>query len=217
MSDATPGLSLYAVRMRVARLDASGVPLVGADNLYVTSKMVRVDYEPTYNTTSEVTKPNGSGGLCLNIPAKDKITGVSLTVEICEDDPALYEMLGGGSVITAGSGSDIIGYQGPKSTDPDDNMVSIEVWTKALVDSVPDIDLPYFWYPFPACSLHQNARSLAADPDKKEFVGNGRENPNWGTGPTYDYAHDSSASFQWIRTATLPAVTNGYAPIIADS
>lgn len=217
MADATRAISLYAVRMRVARLNASGAPLVGADNLYVTSSMVRVDYTPTYATTDAVTKTNGRGEFCLNVPGKRKITGGTLTVEVCEDDPALIEMLAGGSVLVA-TGSDIVGYQFPKSDDPDQDLISIEVWTEAWVGTARDAALPYFWHAFPSCSLAQDQRSLSAAPDDKTFEGTANENPNWGTGPTYDWTQDSGAFAQFVRTAVAPpAVTDGYAPILADT
>jgi hypothetical protein len=219
MADATGAISLYAIRMRVARLNAAGAPLAGADNLYVTDKMVRVDYEPTYTTIDAVTKPNGRGTLCLNIPERQVISGANLTVELCEDDPELYEMLGGGSVLTAGAGTDVVGYQAPKSTDPAAGSLSIEVWTEAWAGSSQDSVLPYVWTAFPSCKLRQTARSLSASLDEKSFEGAAIENNGWGDGPAAPlWTHDSGAAWQWIRSATAPpAVTNGYAVIATQT
>lgn len=219
MADASRAISLYAVRLRIARLGAGGAPLVGADNLYVTDSMVRVDYTPNYNKVNAVTKDNGRGGQCLNLPERNTISGVALTVEICEDDPALYELLGGGSVLTTGTGgADIIGYQGPKSTDPTPNGVSIEVWTEAYAGQSRVADLPWFWYAFPHAVLTQTARSLSGATDTKSFDGTGSESSTWGNGPGNDWAHDSGASYQFVRTGVAPpTLTNGYAPIVADA
>jgi len=206
------GISLYAVRMRVARLAADGSPLPGPDNLLVTDSLVRVDYEPVFNETDAITKPNGRGSLCLNVPAKKTLTGVTLTVEVCEDDPPLHELLGGGNVLTDGAGAAIVGYQLPKSDDPEGNGVSIEVWTENWSGDQRSGSKPWLWYPFPRCTLAQTPRSLSAEPDEKSFEGTGGQNAAWGNGPGNDWRWDSGAAAQWVETATPPpAVTNGYA------
>jgi len=218
MADASRAISLYPFRMRVARLAPSGAPLVGQDNLYVTESFVRVDYELQFSETDAVQKPNGRGDLCLNIPARRKLIGVNLTVEICDDDPMLAEMLGGGSVLTEGAGADVVGYQLPKGDAPEGDGVSIEVWTEAWSGSSKVADRPFMWYPFPRCKLQHGSRSLSAEPDEKLFDGTGSENPGWSSGPAGDWAHDSGAAMQWVRTGVEPpAVTNGYAPIVAPS
>jgi len=214
MADASRAISLYAVRMRVTRLGPSGAPLVGPDNMYVTDSLVRVDYTPAYNETDAITKTNGRGGLCLNVRSKKQLTGVEMTVEICDDDPMLSELLGGGTVLTTGAGADVVGYSLPLGDDPESNGVSVEVWTEAWAGDSQVADLPYFHYVFPKATLAPTERTLAGEPGEVAFEGSGGENREWGEGPVGDWAFASRAAMQWVRTsATPPAATNGYVPV----
>lgn len=217
MPDASSAISLYAVALRVARLDAAGAPLVGADNLLVTHSLVRVDYTVTYSETDAVTKNNGRGRPCLNVRPKRTVSGVDVTVEVCDDDAMVAEMLGGGVVLTTGAGADVVGYQLPKDTDPETNGVSLEVWTEAWAGDSRVADLPYFRYVFPRVTLSPTERTLAAEPGEVAFEGSGGQNAAWGNGPANDWTHNSTAAMQWARTATAPpAATNGYAPTPAN-
>ena len=218
MSDASRAISLYAVRMRVTRLGPSGAPLVGPDNMYVTDSFVRVDYTPTYNESDAITKPNGRGTLCLNVRPKKQLTGVEMTVEICDDDPMLSELLGGGTVLTTGAGADVVGYQLPLGDDPETNGVSVEVWTEAWAGDSQVADLPWFHYVFPKTALSPTERTLAAEPGEVAFEGTGGENREWGEGPAGDWTHSSRAAMQFIRTSVEPpAPTNGYVPVAAPA
>jgi len=213
MPDATPAVSLYAVCMRLSRLSATGAPIVGPDNLYVTDSLVRVNYTPRYETSDPVTKRNGRGRLCLNVPGTRQFAGMDLTIEVCEDDPALTELLQGGSVLTTGVGADVIGYQFPGADDADATF-GLEVWTEAWTGDSRDPALPWFRYAFPLCSVSQGERSASAEPDENTYEGTASANAAWGDGPLGDWTHDSTRALQWIRTATPPpAATNAYAPI----
>jgi hypothetical protein len=213
MPDASPAVSLYAVCMRLSRLDATGAPIVGPDMMYVTDSLVRVNYTPRYETTDAVTKRNGRGKLCLNVPGRRQFAGMDLSLEVCEDDPALVELLQGGSVLTTGAGADVIGYQFP-GTDEADATFGLEVWTEAWNGDSRDAVHPYFRYVLPLCSVSQGERSLAAEPDENTYEGTASANAAWGNGPVNDWTHDSTKALQWIRTATPPpAATNAYAVV----
>lgn len=217
MADQNNAIPLYAVRMRLTRLGGNGAPLVGADNLYVPETLVRYAYSPQYQTTDSVTKTNGAGGTCLATPAKSTPSGANITLELCDEDPYATEMLAGGSVLSAGSGSDIIGYQARKQNDPDPAPVAVELWVEAWHGDQQDGVLPWFWFCFPLNRLHMTDRELGASTDNKNFEGSASENAGFGAG-VGAYPNDTSAYMQWVRTATPPpAPTTGYAPVAAPS
>lgn len=203
--------TLYAVALRVARLDAAGLTPAGASNMYVTNTLVKVTFTPVYESGDEVTKKDGQGNLCLNIKQPDTFKRVDInSVELCAEDPELVEMLGGGAIIT--DTGDTIGYAAPAvGLDPVPNGVSLEVWTRRFVDNEPAA-LPYAHYVFPKVKLKPLAKSIEATPMATDFEGEGYENSGWGNGPANDWPVGavSNRAYQWIAEATAPTGALGY-------
>lgn len=203
--------TLYAVALRVARLDASGATPAGASNMYVTNGLVKVTFTPVYETGDEVTKKDGQGNTCLNIKQPDTFKRVDInSVELCAEDPELSELLGGGAIIT--DAGDTIGYAAPAAgVDPTPNGVSLEVWTRRYVDNQPAA-LPYARYLFPRVKLKPTAKSLEANPMATDFEGIGEENANIGNGPNNDWPTGavSTRAYQWVAVDTAPTGALGY-------
>jgi hypothetical protein len=58
--------SIHACALRVARLEADGVPLPGATDLYVTDGVIELSFTPEVEAGDEVTVKNGCGGVCVS-------------------------------------------------------------------------------------------------------------------------------------------------------
>lgn len=201
--------SILALAMRVARLDASGAPVPGANNAYVTDTLVKIDFEEEYDTGDEVTKKNGAGRICLSYKADDTLKRLKFGLTICAPDPELYELLSGGVVITAGG--DSIGYAPPKVGGPSvTNGVSIEAWSRAQVGGAAAASRPYIRWPFPLIKLTRKGRTLESDAMDNPFEGFGYENPNFGNGPFNDWPYVSDRLYMAARESTLPTATVGY-------
>lgn len=92
--------SVYAVAMRVARLAADGTTPAGANNLYVTDALIKIDFNPEIEVGPEAMVKNAQGIPCVVAKAHDAIKRIAMAVDICTPDPELTELLAGGVVLT---------------------------------------------------------------------------------------------------------------------
>jgi hypothetical protein len=212
--------SVYALGMRVVRLDRTGAPLVGADNAYVTDNLVRLDFTMNYREGQEVERLNGAGRACLYYKAPDTVRGLTIdALELCYPDPELEEFLNAGDVLVDADG-DAIGYAAPEvGSVVSGNGVGIELWSAAIHDDGYDDAFPYARWLLPREKLRETGtRSIGADPVAVSYEGTGQQNPNYGAGPFGDWAYESSRVFQWYRVPTMPDLTvNGLVPVPAPT
>jgi hypothetical protein len=99
--------SLFALGMRLTKLDALGAPMVGASTSYVTDALVAAGIGLEYTDGEEITQRSGSGRVCLAYKAPDTLTrGTISDLSVCTPDPNVLQFLIGGDVIgTGGSGT----------------------------------------------------------------------------------------------------------------
>jgi hypothetical protein len=200
-SDGAGGI--HALRLRVAKLDASGAPLVGATNMFVSDALVSLAIDPQYEEGEEQTVRNGSGLVCLTYKAPDSLKRANLTLTICRPDPGLTEFLAGGSTIV--SGSDTIGHAAPPvGADPTPNGVSLEAWSRAILSGGGAATPPYRWWTLGRTKWRIDASTLDANPQTPTFTGYGEENPNYGNGPNNDWTYTSGRVWAWVRSAVIP-------------
>ena len=201
--------SVQAVRMRIARLDATGATPAGASNMYVTDTIVKVDLKPEYVTADEVEEKNGSGALCLTYRPQDVLKDVALTLTVCSMDEELAEILGGGAVLT--SAGNTVGHALPAVGQPAmPNGISIEFWTLAILNGMPTATNPYRWWALPRCFLKRTDASYDSKGHLPVFEGFANENAGWGNGPNNDWLLASNRCLQRQRTTSLPASAIGY-------
>lgn len=201
--------SLYVVAMRVAVLNSSMGFTEGASGLYVSDSLVKVEVEPDYEDGDEKTQKNGAGRVCLNYKTPSTPKGINVKgLQLCTPDPDLEQYLAGGLVLT--DSGDTVGYAMPAvGTDPTPNGVSIEFWTRAIVNGAPAAVNPYIQWVAPRVFLKRSSQTLQEDPLETTFEGFGTENPNWGNGPVNDWTLDSSRAWFYRRTSTLPTAQLG--------
>lgn len=113
-------------RLRITRLDECGIPAYGPAGTIVTSGFITVTVGREEEAGDTYTSKNAWGELCVNEKDPDILKWVNVSVEMCEIDPGVLDIMAGSDVIT--SGADTIGaYFGP---DPMVGGYAIEVWTK---------------------------------------------------------------------------------------
>lgn len=100
--------ALFALGARFTKLDASGVPLVGANNAYKTNSLIKVSMGLEYREGAEVEQANGSGNICLYYKVPDQVKrGTISDLSVCSPDPNIFQFLIGGDVITAAGTAEV--------------------------------------------------------------------------------------------------------------
>lgn len=196
--------------VRVARLEANGVPDPGANNLYNTDTFAIVTFGWDVEEGEEVVRKNGCGDLCINYKDHDRYKRITMSVELCVPNPRLMEMLAGGNILTSGAE---VGYAYPAlGVDPTPYGVSIEGWSKRVnVDGSQDATAPWAWWVWPRVYLRHGDKTLENGPQNTTLEGWGIENDNWFDGPDNTFPVDSDRAAQWIPTNTIPVASCDYA------
>lgn len=92
--------TLFALGMRLTKLDATGVPMVGADTCYVTDALVQIAPGLAFTENEAITQNNGRGQPCVSYQAPDTLLNGTLDpIQVCTPDPHILEFLIGGAVI----------------------------------------------------------------------------------------------------------------------
>jgi len=207
--------SVHALRLRIARLEPSGVPLPGPDNLLVTDALVRIAGTPVITEGDDFEQKNGSGVVCVAYKAPDSLKRVDLAMQICTPDPRIHEMLVGGEVII--EGGEVIGYAYPEvGEEANPNGVSVEAWSRAVVDGAQAAVRPFWRHVFPRTKWVPSARTLENAVMVPEFNGFSEQNDGWFDGPANDWPHVSNRVYQYARDDVLPDSDCG-AQILAAS
>lgn len=208
--------SLQVCRLRVARLASDGAPDPGAGNLYVTDVLIRLNADPQVEAGQDFSLPNGCGENVVHYQDEDKITRLNLTMELAKPDPELIAILAGYETLL--DGADVVGFkypalQGSVFGPP----VSLEPFSKAIVNGRLDAELPYWHWAYPWTEWRPaGGPNLENAALVTNLVGRGLENDNWGNGPANDWDQDSDRVVQAIRAADLPDAECG-AQVLAAS
>lgn len=206
--------SIFAVAMRVTRLTATGAPATGATASYVTDALTQITFAPEYAEGDDIELKNAAGAVCVAYKAPDTLKRLNMGLTLCTPDPQLTELLAGGTVLT--NASNPMGYAMPEvGTDPTPNGVSIEAWSRAILNGSPAGTDPFIRWLFPRVKLRIDERALNAEPMTTPFTGQGNQNPAWATGPTGDWTYTSNRVMQWVRAAAAPSPQLGYIAVAA--
>jgi hypothetical protein len=211
--------SLFALGLRLTKLDPSGAPMVGPENSYTTEALVTVGLGNTYSEPDAIELRNGAGVTCVYYaPPPTLLGGTIEDMQVCTPDPYILQFLVGGDLIM--NGEDVIGYQAPEvNVDPTPNGVAIEAWSRAVVDNAFAADLPYFHWVMPRAKIRPSESMTMSGEDAltPTFTGTLEQNPMFGDGPTGDIDFPTNRIWQYVRVATMPDLTQGLVPVTADS
>lgn len=210
--------SLFALGMRLCKLDADGTPTVGTTSAYVTNALIKVSIGLEYDDPDAVSQNNGSGAICLYYQAPSTVKqGTIKDLTICTPDPNVFSFVMGGTVYEGtGSPAPDLGYQAPAvGSVPNPHGLSLEFWTNALGNGTISANLPYFHWILPRVQLKLSSEFTAeeSNPLTPVFEGTAAENSNWGDGPANDFTRDASRVWQYLREATVPTLTPGFVAV----
>ncbi|SHL53050.1 hypothetical protein SAMN05443637_13513 [Pseudonocardia thermophila] len=100
--------SLFALGLRLTKLDESGAPLPGPQNCYVTESLAQIGVNQEYSEPDAVEFRNGQGVVCVYYaPPRTLLRGLIEDLIICTPDPNVLEFCCGGEVITSGGTDEI--------------------------------------------------------------------------------------------------------------
>lgn len=204
------GASLQCVAIRVTALDSGGQPAPG-NPMYVSDQLVKIDFNPDMEAGQEISNRGASGNLCVVYRTPDLMKRLTIELELCVPDPELEVLLSGGKVFyDAADTEDVMGFQYPPlMTDPTPNGISVEAWTRYIVNGYQPADQPYMWWTFPRMYLRKGNRTIDINSMANVFDGFAIENPAWDGGPLGDWDQDSSAVVQAVFTDTTPTPSIG--------
>lgn len=212
--------SLFALAVRVTKLDAAGAAVVGTQSSYITDALTKAEIGLTYNETEQVTALNGTGVACVNYQAPASVQRGSISgFVICQPDPVLLQfLLGGDLIMSAGPTPAPIGYRAPLANVPQNpNGVSVEFWSRAIIGSSYAATLPFAHWVLPKITVTPSGTwALAADSAMTpEFEGYSEQNTGWGEGPEGDWVYPSDRVWQYARVPTLPDITRRFVEVEA--
>lgn len=210
MAQSSYAASVLGAAVRVTRLNSDGTTASGASASYVLNSFIRVSFTPEYEEGDEITEKTAAGEVCVTFKAPDTLKRVNLELAICNPDPEFTELVSGGVLLS--SGGESVGWAAPTiGTDPTPNGVSLEVWSKAVVNGSVAGANPYFRWVFPYVQMRPaGERVIENGLLANTFEGFGVGNTGWGNGPQNDWTFTSDRAFAYARTSSAPIGLNGY-------
>lgn len=205
--------SFQAQAFRVCNLDATSTPVTATTNFWTSNQFISVGFTPTYQAGADVAQLAADGTLCADYKAPDMLRYAAISVAICNPEPELRAMLGGGVLFTPPPGSGAVsGYGAPqRGSIPQPNGVAIEAWSRAVVNGKQASVNPYWYWVFPYCQIWPVGETrLENGLPAFAFQGYAYGNANFGTGPTGLWPFTSDRAYQFARASALPTINNGW-------
>jgi hypothetical protein len=193
------------VAIRVTQLDETGAPAIGGA-MYVTDNLTKIDFNPETEAGQDISTKKASGDLCVVWRTPDMIKRLNISLEMCVPDPEFEALVTGGELyFDQVAPTDVIGWAYPPlMVDSNPNGVSVEAWTRYVVDGIQPASQPYIWWTFPKQKLRNGNRTIDENPMANVYEGFATENPEWGTGPEGDWDLPSDRVVQAKFTDTVP-------------
>ena len=185
---AQTGGSVQLCALRVAKLTLAGAPDYGEDNLYVTDAMMSLSADPEVSDGEDIELKNGCGKLVVDYRSPDAYRRLNVTLGLAVPDPALmFLLVQNGKVLTRDG--DTVGYDYPELFQPFPEVgVSLEAWSKNIVDGVLDGDNPYIRWVLPRVkNWRLGERELEDGASETTLEGHGFGNAMWANGPLDDW------------------------------
>lgn len=198
--------SLQLCAIRVSKLDATGLPLVGAGNMIVSDAPLSLEYSFEAEEGADLTVKNGCGTLKHAFRSCDQLKSVSLTLTLTELDAELLAFLTGGTTYI--SGGTTIGFQVASTDAACPNGVSVEAFTRRWNGDAADATRPWWMHGFPKTTWVIGSTTLDESILTVALDGVGLGNNNFYTGPTNAWVAPGLTNLYGFQAVTaLPTVS----------
>ena len=220
MANPTGG-SVQLCALRVAKLNLDGTPDYGQSNLYVTDRQISLSAEPEVSDGEDIELKNGCGKLVVDYRSPDAYRRLNVTLGLAVPDPALmFLLVQNGKVLTRNG--DTVGYDYPELFQPFPEVgVSLEAWSKNIVDGVLDGDNPYIRWVMPRVkNFTLGTRELEDGASETTLTGHGYGNAAWGNGPLDDWDQvsddDVDGPMAYALDTSIPEAVCGTQELLAS-
>lgn len=209
----------------IARLDAAGEIDPGSTSLYVTESGIELGMNPVVETAQRFTQRNGCGNFCAVVDTDcDVVIAYTLSLQLCEWELELAEILQGGTSETTadGTGEVVIGYQDPDPTAACYNGVCVEAYAMAWDGDEqathPVTDEPaYMRYRFPKVRWTPGQSTLVNGIAVWPVTGRAVPNSAAGLGPNCDWPAvvQGPRAYDLVSASDLPSAACGLQELVA--
>jgi hypothetical protein len=202
--------SVQLVAVRASRLATDGAKICpNPDGSAYSMRPIQLQIEPQTTTGDRIEQKDGSGNICVVQENPDLTTGMNLTLQLCQLDPELLEVLTAGQIIVSGPNN--FGYIGPSGEESPD-PVEFHAWSKAWTGSSQAGD-PYSFihWVFPLVQWTLGGQTLGNSGLVLTLTGKARPNPNLNLGSFGDLPSpnigDSYIGWYFTDAADVPDPT----------
>ena len=210
------GVPLGLCAFRVTRLiPTTGCVAASPDNSFVTTDLISLSLNPVIEAGADTTLKGGCDCIVASYRGVDSLKRFEFEITNPKLSPALYEMMIGGGIITAGAFP--VGTTWPGQLDCGDSQdaVAIEFWVKHWNNSAQDTTYPWIHHVYPQTLWQIGQQQFTNDFAQPTLSGFSRSNACWGDGPYGDgpeaqYGHsiDLSNGGFYYSASNPPADTN---------
>lgn len=212
--------SAKACALRVARLAADCTTPTGPTNGVATSAIIRLAASPTAEAGETYQLKNGCGNVAVRLREADKLTEMSISLDLATRDFELIELLTGAALIVNNAAvPQNIGFARRGIGTPAAGFVSLEVWSQSIDEGgacVAAASNPG-WYRliYPRCTFTLGDTTIENGVAVVSLTGFGTQNPMWLNGPWNDYPSPGTlptnvAEATILQSGGPPALSNGY-------
>lgn len=203
--------AIHLCRVRVTRLDATGSPHNGPNNVYVSNNPLMVTVTPAIEAGKESTLIGGCDCIVAEYKGTDKLKRFDLEIDFAVLEPALIEMMiGADAIVDAG---EVIGNWWPSQlscSDPSQPNVCFEGWQDAWEDDHQNSDPLYVHWIWPSSYWQIGTHTLQNDFNQPKLTGFTRGNTEWGEGIFGDLPEAAGPLGGWFFTNELPDAECAY-------
>jgi len=131
--------------MRLTRLDACGVPVIGASTTVVTDGIISIAPSPQYEGGDPIRVLNANGDLCINAKGKAQLAQEDLTITLCQINPDAVNIMTGAPLVLddATPTPNTVGFR--KQCGSSDVNFALEVWSEITNQECTTTNVEY-WY-----------------------------------------------------------------------
>lgn len=177
---------IRGLAMRTTRVNNCGCAVEGANNMAVSCGFVSIGLSAQIDEGTDILVRTAAGEICINEPACRVLTRYDITIEFCQVDPELFEIMASVRLLTDYKG-DTVGHTVGENIQCQGGF-AMEVWS-GLAGADCDAGSAGSWYywllPWVTSGVIGGDITIEDGPATFTFTGRTKTNGCWGIGP-YD-------------------------------